>query len=135
MKALGLDDKCVVIRFGESPITISHGGPAMAALLEAWPDTQAVMCVSDMSAFGAVMESHRRGLSVPSDITIAGFGNFEVVACCTPTITTVSIDAYGIGLRTGETLLAALETREKGITTPTGKRLGVAYQLVPRESA
>ncbi|WP_250862509.1 substrate-binding domain-containing protein, partial [Caballeronia sp. INML3] len=52
MKAFGLDDTRV-IRLGDSPITMSHGGPAMAALLEAWPDTQAVMCVSDMSAFGA----------------------------------------------------------------------------------
>jgi LacI family transcriptional regulator, gluconate utilization system Gnt-I transcriptional repressor len=134
MKALGLDDTRI-IRLGESPVTMSHGGPAMAALLEAWPDTQAVMCVSDMSAFGAIMECHRRGLSVPEDIAVAGFGNFEVSACCTPSITTVSVDAYGIGVRTGSTLLAALQDREQGVDRKVGKRLRVAYQVVPRESA
>jgi LacI family transcriptional regulator, gluconate utilization system Gnt-I transcriptional repressor len=134
MKALGLDDTRT-IRLGESPITMSHGGPAIAALLDAWPDTQAVMCVSDMSAFGAIMECHRRGLTVPDDIAIAGFGNFEVSACCTPTITTVSVDAYGIGLRTGETLLAALEEREQGIESKLNKRKRVAYEVVARESA
>ncbi|WP_250515530.1 LacI family DNA-binding transcriptional regulator [Caballeronia sp. INDeC2] len=134
MKALGLDDERIV-RLGDSPITMSHGGPAMAALLDTWPDTQAVMCVSDMSAFGAIMECHRRGLVVPDDIAVAGFGNFEVAACCTPSITTVSVDAYGIGLRTGATLLAALEAREEGIVGPSGKRVRVAYSVVPRESA
>jgi LacI family transcriptional regulator, gluconate utilization system Gnt-I transcriptional repressor len=134
MKALGLDDTRIV-RLGDSPITMSHGGPAMAALLDAWPDTQAAMCVSDMSAFGAIMECHRRGMSVPRDIAVAGFGNFEVSACCTPTITTVSVDAFGIGLRTGETMLAALAQREQGIVRDISKRVRVGYAVVPRESA
>jgi LacI family transcriptional regulator, gluconate utilization system Gnt-I transcriptional repressor len=134
MKALGLDDTRIV-RLGDSPITMSHGGPAMAALLHAWPDTQAAMCVSDMSAFGAIMECHRRGMSVPRDIAVAGFGNFEVSACCTPTITTVSVDAFGIGVRTGETMLAALAQREQGIVRDISKRVRVGYAVVPRESA
>ncbi|VXC68399.1 Transcriptional regulator, LacI family [Burkholderia sp. 8Y] len=134
MKALGLDAERVV-RLGDSPITMSHGGPAIAALLATWPDTQAVMCVSDMSAFGAIMECHRRGLSVPDDIAVAGFGNFEVAACCTPSITTVSVDAYGIGLRTGEVLLAALEERERGTVKRASKRVRIAYQVLARESA
>jgi LacI family transcriptional regulator, gluconate utilization system Gnt-I transcriptional repressor len=134
IKAFGLDDTRI-IRLGDSPITMSHGGPAMAALLDAWPDTQAVMCVSDMSAFGAIMECHRRGMRVPGDIAVAGFGNFEVAACCTPTITTVSVDAYGIGVRTGETLLAALAQREQGIASNMSKRVRVGYTVVPRESA
>ncbi|GGD92444.1 LacI family DNA-binding transcriptional regulator [Caballeronia sp. LZ025] len=134
MKARGLDAGRVV-RLGDSPITMSHGGPAMAALLDAWPDTQAVMCVSDMSAFGAIMESHRRGLSVPDDIAVAGFGNFEVAACCAPSITTVSVDAYGIGTRTGAALLAALEAYEQGVVRRAGKRIRVDYHVIPRESA
>ena len=134
MKARGLGAGRVV-RLGDSPITMSHGGPAMAALLDAWPDTQAVMCVSDMSAFGAIMESHRRGLSVPDDIAVAGFGNFEVAACCAPSITTVSVDAYGIGTRTGAALLAALEAYEQGVVRRAGKRIRVDYHVIPRESA
>ncbi len=123
-----------VVRLGESPITMSHGGPAMAALLEQWPDTDAVLCVSDMSAFGAIMECHRRGLSVPADIAVAGFGNFEVATCCHPTITTVSVDAYGIGLHTGEALLAALRARDGGAPGEP-RRIRIDYAIVARESA
>lgn len=133
IKALKLGEPRIV-RLGESPITMSHGGPAMAALLAQWPDTDAVMCVSDMSAFGAIMECHRRGLSVPEDIAVAGFGNFEVATCCHPAITTVSVDAYGIGLRTGEALLAALQARDGG--EPVDSRsIRIDYTIVARESA
>ncbi len=133
IKALRLGEPRVV-RLGESPITMSHGGPAMAALLAQWPDTDAVMCVSDMSAFGAIMECHRRGLSVPEDVAVAGFGNFEVAACCHPAITTVSVDAYGIGLRTGEALLAALQARDSGEPVES-QSIRIDYTIVARESA
>jgi LacI family gluconate utilization system Gnt-I transcriptional repressor len=138
VKALGLGEPRV-IRIGDSPVTMSHGAPALAALLEAWPDTDAVMCVSDMSAFGAIMECHRRGLSVPDDIAVAGFGDFEVAACCHPTITTVSVDAYGIGLRAGGALLAAPGTVESTASAPVGqarvKSVKVEFTVVARESA
>jgi len=136
VKALGLGESRA-IRLGESPITMSHGGPAIAALLAQWPDTEAVMCVSDMSAFGAIMECRRRGLAVPGNVAIAGFGNFEVASCCHPTITTVSVDAYGIGERTGQTLLAALAAREAGDASAARlpKQVKIEYAVVPRESA
>ncbi|MBW8837666.1 MAG: substrate-binding domain-containing protein, partial [Burkholderia sp.] len=123
-----------VIRFGESPITMSHGGPALDALLEQWPDTDAVMCVSDMSAFGAIMQCHRRGLSVPTDIAVAGFGNFEVAVCCHPTITTVSVDAYGIGSRTGKLLLSSLGS-VTAQAVPQRRKLTIDYTVIARESA
>ncbi len=133
IKALKLGEPRIV-RLGESPITMGHGGPAMAALLEQWPDTDAVMCVSDMSAFGAIMECHRRGLSVPADMAVAGFGNFEVASCCHPAITTVSVDAYGIGRRTGEALLAALQARDGGERIEP-QSIRIDYTIVARESA
>jgi len=133
IKALELGEPRVV-RLGESPITMSHGGPAMAALLAQWPDTDAVMCVSDMSAFGAIMECHRRGLSVPGDMAVAGFGNFEIAACCHPSITTVSVDAHGIGLRTGEALLAALQARDAGQRAES-QSIRIDFTIVARDSA
>jgi LacI family gluconate utilization system Gnt-I transcriptional repressor len=93
-----------------------------------------------MSAFGAIMECHRRGLSVPGDIAIAGFGDFEVGACCHPSITTVSVDAYGIGLRAGDALLAALgvcdnEATDASDAPERAKAVKVEFTVVPRESA
>jgi LacI family transcriptional regulator, gluconate utilization system Gnt-I transcriptional repressor len=79
-------------------------------------------------------------LSVPGDIAIAGFGNFEVSWCSQPTITTVSVDAYGIGLRAGEALLAELKARETPGTnsasaqTQRAKAIKIDFTVIPRES-
>ncbi|WP_060857201.1 LacI family DNA-binding transcriptional regulator [Caballeronia sordidicola] len=130
-------------------VAMAHGAAALKQLLERWPDTDAVMCASDIHAFGAVMACHRLGLSVPGDIAIAGFGDFEVSRHCYPTITTVSVDAYGIGRATGESLLAALDETDAGEkqdktrgakAAPAARReplppiIEIHYEVVPRES-
>jgi LacI family transcriptional regulator, gluconate utilization system Gnt-I transcriptional repressor len=86
-----------IVSFGIPPISIEQGGQAIVALLERWPGTELVACVSDLSAFGALMECKRRGLAVPEDIAITGFGDYEVGAYSQPRITTVNVDCYGIG--------------------------------------
>jgi LacI family gluconate utilization system Gnt-I transcriptional repressor len=122
-----------VIAHGASPVTMSHGGEAFSRLLDAWPDTDAVMCVSDMSAFGALMECHRRGISVPIQMAVAGFGDFEVSRYCYPSISTVAVDPYAIGRIAGEMLLAGAAARKNGLEGLSEKRR-VEFQVVVRES-
>lgn len=89
------------------------------------------------------------GVGGPGDIAIAGFGDFEVSRHCYPTITTVSVDAYGIGRATGESLLTALDEVEgdekldktRGVKTTAATRrkpsppvIEIHYEVVPRES-
>jgi LacI family gluconate utilization system Gnt-I transcriptional repressor len=132
LKLFGLGEPRV-IQHGGSPVTMSHGGEAFSRLLEAWPDTDAVMCVSDMSAFGALMECHRRGIPVPGRMAVAGFGDFEVSRYCYPSISTVAVDPHAIGRIAGEMLLAAAAARKSGLEGLSAKRR-VEFQLVVRES-
>lgn len=122
-----------VIEHGDSPITMSHGGESVQRLLEKWPDTDAVMCVSDLSAFGAIMECHRKGLSVPGDLAVAGFGDFEVSRYCTPSITTVSVDPYGIGRRAGQLLMASAAAQRLGLPRPRACE-AMEFTILARES-
>ena len=94
-----------IVSVGVPPITIEQGGQAIMPLLERWPDTEIVICVSDLSAFGALMECRRRGMQVPEDIAIAGFGDYEVAAFSHPGITTVNVDCYGIGKQAASRLI------------------------------
>jgi LacI family gluconate utilization system Gnt-I transcriptional repressor len=64
IRELGLPDGRV-ISFGQPPISMAQGGEAVAQLIRQWPDVDAVLCVSDLSAFGALMECQRRGWNVP----------------------------------------------------------------------
>lgn len=122
-----------VISFGAPPISMQQGGEAIVRLLERWPDIDAAICVSDLSAFGAVMECNRRGWSVPARIAIAGFGDFEVARCAYPSITTVSVACHEIGLKAGELLLRAVEATRGGTDMPRQTRV-TDYEVILRES-
>jgi LacI family transcriptional regulator, gluconate utilization system Gnt-I transcriptional repressor len=94
-----------LIGAGKPPISMREGADAMGRLLEQIPDTQAVVCVSDLSAFGALTECQRRGVSVPGNIAIAGFGAYEIAAIAHPTITTIDPQPRLIGTRAAELIL------------------------------
>ena len=133
MAELGLPDSRV-ISFGTPPISMKQGGEAVARLVEQWPEVEAAICVSDLSAFGAVMECQRRGWLVPKRIAIAGFGDFEIASCCYPSITTVGVHCHEIGSRAGELLLRAIERARTGKSIPA-ETVITQIQVIPRESA
>jgi LacI family gluconate utilization system Gnt-I transcriptional repressor len=81
----------------------------MAHLLDTAPDTEAVICVSDLSAFGALTECQRRGVSVPGQMAIAGFGAYDIAGICVPTLTTVDPHPAEIGDRTAAMVLDLLD--------------------------
>lgn len=79
-----------LIDAGTPPISMREGAQAMAGLTAAMPDTETVICVSDLSAFGALTECQRRGIDVPGRIAIAGFGDYEIAPICAPALTTIN---------------------------------------------
>ena len=86
-----------IISATQPPIMMHEAAQAFDTLMDRWPDTDAVMCVSDLAAFGALSAAHKHGLNVPNDIAIAGFGAYDVSAFATPEITTIDVKAYAIG--------------------------------------
>ena len=106
MEQAGLDTHRLM-QLGKPPLSIEDGADAAPRLLDMFPDTDCIFCVSDVPAFGALSALAERGIDVPGDIGIAGFGNFEVSRFATPAITTVTVDPHRIGRATGQ-LLAEL---------------------------
>jgi LacI family gluconate utilization system Gnt-I transcriptional repressor len=120
-----------LVSFGVPPISIEQGGQAVVSMLERWPDTEVVLCVSDLSAFGALMECLRRGMRVPEDVAIAGFGDLEIAAYCHPRITTVNVDCYGIGRQAARRLIQLI----KGEEQDSGQEMILtSYKVIERES-
>ena len=64
--------------------------------------------MSDLSAVGAVMECARRGIAVPDQLSIMGFGDFEIGRIINPPLTTIHVDFTELGERTGRSLLSLL---------------------------
>ena len=98
----------LLIGAGKPPISMREGATAMGRLLDNYPKTEAVICVSDLSAFGALTECQRRRIAVPRDIAIAGFGAYEIAGISHPTITTIDPQPTLIGTQTAELILRLL---------------------------
>ncbi len=86
----------------------------MASLLETFPDTQAVICISDLSAFGALTECMRRGVRVPEDIALAGFGAFGISGISVPTITNIDPHSPEIGSHAADLFILLLRGPNTG---------------------
>jgi len=97
---------------GKPPLSIEDGAAAAPVLLQKFPDTDCIFCVSDLPAFGALTALKAKGYKVPEDIGVVGFGNFEVSRFATPTISTVTVDPRTIGAETGRMIAELLADRE-----------------------
>lgn len=129
MRAQGLDASRL-IDAGAPPISMREGADAMGRLLDSLPDTEAVICVSDLSAFGALTECQRRGVAVPGDIWIAGFGDYEIAGIAVPALTTINPFPREIGARAAALILDVLDGRQAGPAT-----VRIAPELIVRQSS
>jgi LacI family transcriptional regulator, gluconate utilization system Gnt-I transcriptional repressor len=122
------------IRVGQAPVSMAHGAQGVVQLVQQWPEVEALVCVSDHAAFGALMECQRRGWAVPGRLAIAGFGGFEVGHACHPRLTTVQVDCVGIGRAAGELLLRAIDMARDGKRLPP-ETVVIGFRIEGRESA
>lgn len=131
LEALGLDTKRLWV--SDHPIiNMAQGAKAMDGLLDAYPDTEAVMCVSDLSAFGAMMACVRRGMKIPDDIAIAGSGAYDLSANAVPSITTLDVGDYAIGIETAKVIIDALS--DEGVDKKSAHRIEIPTSLIKRDS-
>jgi LacI family gluconate utilization system Gnt-I transcriptional repressor len=128
MQAHGLDASRLIAA-GRPPISMREGADAMARLLETLPDTEAVICVSDLSAFGALTECQRRGVAVPDRIAIAGFGDYEIGAISVPSLTTINPFPHRIGAEAAALILRIMDGQTQGAT-----RICITPELLLRAS-
>jgi len=88
-----------------NPMLIEEGRQAASRLLRAAPDIDAVFCANDVLACGMLEVARQRGRRVPEDVAIVGFGDFDIASIVEPSLTTVRIPGYRMGLVAAESLL------------------------------
>lgn len=76
-----------------APFGPEGGAAALAELLDR-PDPRhrptGVICSSDHMALGVLREARRRGLDVPGRLSVVGFDDIPLAACCAPALTTLA---------------------------------------------
>ena len=90
-------------------IRLDAAGAALRHLLaEGRPD--ALLCLSDVLAQGALFECQRLGLSVPEDLALMGIDDLPSSAHVTPALSTVHLPVARMGKMAAEALAEWVET-------------------------
>ena len=115
-----------------APTTLKSGRSALVALLAAAPDAppDAVFCSSDLLALGVMTEAQARGLPIPTQLAVVGFGDIEFAADLHPALTTVRIDGNAIGRQAAQFIVDRAEGR--GVEL---RAVDVGFSIVERDSA
>ncbi|NDY93631.1 LacI family DNA-binding transcriptional regulator [Ideonella livida] len=113
----------------KAPSNLALGRAALADLLARGPVPRAVFCSSDGLAQGVLTEALARGLRVPQDLAVVGFGGADFAAHLEPGLTTVQIDATAIGRHAASLLLA--RCRGEPVAQPV---VDVGFTIVERAS-
>ncbi len=115
--------------FVPAPSNLALGRRAMGDLLAQDPHVEAIYCSSDQLAQGVIVEALSRGLRVPEDIAVCGFGDADFSAHMQPALTTVHVDGAAIGTRAAQLII----DRCAGTPIPNPV-IDVGFRIVERQS-
>jgi LacI family transcriptional regulator len=112
-------------RYGLPPIECLHGptsrqfGHEMArTLMTREKPPEAVICFSDLLAFGFSAGCLEQGLRPGRDVSIIGCDDMEEAGLTWPRLTTIAVDKAGIGRSAAQALLLAKGGNERVLLTP-----------------
>lgn len=119
---------------GDAPASLAGGRALTAALIDAGfgseADKAVIAASSDVLAQGALIELAARGIAVPGRVAVMGFGDQEMAAALSPTLTTVRVNRDALGRAAAQALLTRI-----GGAAPDRQVIDVGFALVERESA
>ena len=113
-----------------APTTLGSGRAGLADLLSRHPDIDAVFCSSDLLALGVLTEAQAKGLRVPDQVAVIGFGDLAFAKDLHPALTTVRIDGTAIGRTAAQCIIDRAEGRL--VASPIHD---VGFTIVERASA
>jgi LacI family gluconate utilization system Gnt-I transcriptional repressor len=118
----------VAERILNAPSSMEDGRQGLREIAADLTPRTALFGSSDLVAFGAITEARRRGIAVPEQLAVCGFGDFEISRSAYPDFTTVRVDGAEIGRIAATQLLARIQ----GAIAPG--RVLVPFTILPRGS-
>ena len=128
-QALGLPK--VQVAVVRAPTSLKSGREGLSALLaKGAAKFDAVFCSSDLLALGVMTEARVRGLAVPAQLAVVGFGDLEFAAALDPALTTVHIKGSAIGRQAAQFIVDRAEGRE----VPQ-RVIDIGFSIIERQSS
>jgi len=112
------------------PSTYGEARTILDAISEFPERPDLVVTGSDFVAQGLIAYAHSRGLRVPDDLAVIGFGDVSLASTVEPPITTVRIDGAKIADRAIEVIRMRRNDQE-----PENRHIDCGFEIVQRQSA
>ena len=112
-----------------APSTLGEGRRALADLLSRPTPPDAVFCTSDMVALGVLTEARSRGISVPEELAVMGYGDMNFAPDTDPPLTTIRADGRVIGQEAARLIF------ERALQEVVECVVDVGFSIVRRASA
>ncbi len=101
---------------------IDDGAAATQRLLRAQPEVDALLCYNDLVAAGALQACAALGRAVPEQVAVVGFDDIPFARLFTPSLTTLHVPKYDLGVNAMRILLdriAGRNVRAEVVLRPT----------------
>jgi LacI family transcriptional regulator len=93
----------------------------------------AIFATDDPMAMGAIAAIREKGLKIPQDIAVVGFGNWFFGEMIEPSLTTVDQPGFEMGQESARMLIKQIELKDKG--EPVLETKTLKTKLVIRNSS
>ena len=113
--------------------TYRSGLDAAEGLLDLPEPPSAIFASNDDMAAAAVAVAHRRGLDVPSDLTVCGFDDTAIATIIWPELTTIHQPITDMSRAAVDLLVSEIRARRAGRSDPC-QQLLLDFNLVRRQS-
>jgi DNA-binding LacI/PurR family transcriptional regulator len=109
----------------DGKFTEEGGADATRRILERHPDVTAIFAANDKMAVGALHLLSRMNVDVPRDISVIGFDDLQHAAFINPSLTTVHLPLYQVGVQSCEKLLERVRGRAEKVAETLSTHLVV----------
>ena len=119
-KKLGLEaelDQVDQVATGAEQVGFEIGVQAVERILERRKRPRALFMPGDTRACGAMHAALKNGLSVPKEMAICGFGDLTFGRYINPSLTTVNVSAFDIGVHAAAKIIDRLNGAEEKAAT------------------
>ena len=136
MRHRGFVDACHAAGIEPAPeaqvvgdFTVESGYLCCEQIMDAAPDTDAIVCASDDMAYGALTCLREYGHRVPEDVQVTGIGDSELSRILMPSVTSAHLYYKTSGREATKMLLDAMEKGDD-----ISRQLKMGYEVFGRNS-
>ncbi|WOD07501.1 LacI family DNA-binding transcriptional regulator [Marinomonas sp. GJ51-6] len=116
LRIKGVEEKAkqlgITVSYIQVSLDVAGGVVAAKEYMKSNTSASACLCLSDILALGMIFEFNRCQLTVPDDVSLMGFDDFDWAEHCFPALTTIGLPTVLMGEKTAQAMGRCLDDKQ-----------------------